>query len=187
LDSSDLINRARDGDDEAWEALVRQHQDAVFRLAFLLLADRDEAADLAQETFMRAFRSLARFDTSRSLRPWLLAIAANLARNRRRSLGRYLAALRRLGQAFPEPVARLGETSGQQWEAQQLWSAVRCLPPSDQQVLYLRFFLELSEAEMATTLNVAAGMGKSRLHRALGRLRRVVNEDFPALREERQL
>jgi RNA polymerase sigma-70 factor, ECF subfamily len=187
LDSSDLIDRARSGDNTAWEALVREHQDAVFRLSFLLLADSDEAADLAQETFIRAFRSLSRFDTSRPLRPWLLTIAVNLARNRRRSLGRYLAALRRFGQASPEPVAQLAETSGQQWEAQQLWLAVRRLRSTDQQVIYLRFFLELSEAEMAATLNVAAGTIKSRLHRALGRLRGVVNEDFPALREERQL
>ena len=79
-------------------ALVRAHQTPVFRLAYLLLGSADEAEDVTQETFIRAYRSLGRFDTSRPLRPWLFKIAANLAHNQRRSMGRYLAALGRLFQ-----------------------------------------------------------------------------------------
>ncbi|MBV9786854.1 MAG: hypothetical protein JOZ51_01680, partial [Chloroflexi bacterium] len=72
VDQSDLIVRAQQGDGTAWEHLVRQHQDAVFRLAYLLLGDADDADDVAQETFIRAFGALDRFDPSRPLRPWLL-------------------------------------------------------------------------------------------------------------------
>jgi RNA polymerase sigma-70 factor (ECF subfamily) len=180
------VHRARQGDEAAWEALVREHQGATFRLAYLLLGDADEAEDIAQEAFIRAFRALDSFDVDRPVRPWLLRIAANLAHNRRRSVGRYLAALRREFQAAPEPVTFLGERSGEAWEAHTLWQAVRKLPAADQEIIYLRFFLDLSEAETAAALQVAVGTVKSRLHRALGRLRGVVDADFPALREERE-
>jgi RNA polymerase sigma-70 factor (ECF subfamily) len=185
VSEADLIVRARQGSDVAWHTLVTEHQAAIFRLAYLLLGDADEAADLAQDVFIRAFRALDRFDTTRPLRPWLLRIAANAAHNRRRSVQRYLAALRRQVQAEPAPVTFLGERSGQRWEAQTLWQAVRRLRPVDQEVIYLRYFLDLSEAEMAGALDVAPGTVKSRLHRALGRLRTVVDQEFPALREER--
>lgn len=183
----DLITRARHGDEAAWETLVREHQQPLFRLAYLLLGDADEAEDVTQEAFVRAFHALHRFDLARPLRPWLLRIVANLARNRRRALGRYLAALLRAGRAEPEPTGSIGEHSGQQWEAQQLWQAVRRLRPDDQQIIYLRYFLDLSEAETAAALAVAPGTVKSRLHRATSRLRQVVDAEFPALREGREL
>lgn len=182
---SELIGRACQGDEAAWERLVAAHQQAVFRLAFLLLGDADDAADLAQATFIRAFRALPRFDTTRPLRPWLLCITRNGARNWRRAVGRYLAAMRRLVQVTPEPVAALGDRTSAEWEAQTLWQAVRRLRPAEQEVIYLRFFLDLSEAEMARALEVPAGTVKSRLHRALARLRIVVAQEFPVLREER--
>jgi RNA polymerase sigma-70 factor (ECF subfamily) len=83
-------------------------------------------------------------------------------------------------------VVFIGEHTAQQWEAQTLWQAVRRLRPAEQEVVYMRYFLDLSEAEMARALGVAAGTVKSRLHRALDRLRNVVDHEFPALREERQ-
>lgn len=183
----ELIQSARRGNELAWETLVLEHQQALFRLAYLMLGDASDAEDIAQEAFVRAFRALGTFDETRPVRPWLLSIAANLARNRRRSLGRYLRVLTRAVHDGPEPVAAIGERSAQQWEADILWQAVRRLPAPDQEIIYLRFFLDLSEAESACTLDIAQGTVKSRLHRALGRLRAIVDVDFPALREERQL
>lgn len=184
MNELELISRARQGNEPAWEALVRDHQEAIFRLAYLLLGNADDAEDVAQETFVRAFRALGRFDLERPLRPWLLRIAANVARNRRRSLGRYFQALQRMVQTAPKSTAF--EWSERQWEAHTLWQAVRRLSAADQQIIYLRYFLDLSEAETAEALQVATGTVKSRLHRALSRLRVVVNREFPALREERE-
>jgi RNA polymerase sigma-70 factor (ECF subfamily) len=181
---ADLITRARQGDQAAWEALVQQHQTAVFRLAYLLLGDADEAEDIAQETFIRTFRKLNRFDTGRPLRPWLLRIASNLARNHHRGVGRYLAALQRLPQADPKSISAEHE-NWHEMEAQALWQAVRRLNLKDQQIIYLRYFLELSVMEVADTLEIAPGTVKSRLFRALARLRQIVEQEFPILWEER--
>ena len=74
--------------------------------------------------------------------------------------------------------------SATQMQAQELWLAVRRLAPADQEVIYLRFFLELSEAELAATLGVAPGTVKSRLHRAVKRLRAVVEAHHPGLWEK---
>lgn len=180
MDESSLIRHAAQGDMQAWESLMQAHQQAVFRLAYLILGDPDDAQDVAQETFLRAWKNLRRFDPLRPLLPWLLRIAANLARNRHRSAGRYFAALIRNFQREGAP-ATIEEKNVQHLESQQLWLAVRRLQLPDQQIVYLRYFLELSVAETAETLQVAEGTVKSRLNRALNRLRTVIQREFPAL------
>jgi len=187
VSEANLIHQARQGNQASWSALVTAHQEATFRLAYLLLGDADEAKDVAQEAFIRAFQALDRFDPERPLRPWLLRITTNQARNRRRALGRYRAALKRLFQAGEPASARPGpgDEQLQQWEARTLWQAIRRLNSTDQEIIYLRYFLELSVAETAEAAGIAPGTVKSRLSRALQRLRTVVTEEFPALREER--
>lgn len=187
MNETDVVRQAALGNEAAWETLIRTHQQAVFRLAYLLLRDEDEAEDVAQETFIRAFRSLHTFDATRPLRPWLLQITTNLTRNRQRSVRRYVAALKRMVQSEPEPINFNGERSGEQWEAHLLGQAIGRLRAVDREILYLRFFLDLAESEMMSVLNIAAGTVKSRLHRAIGRLRAVIDGEFPGLREERQL
>ena len=180
MDETTLIRHAANGDAAAWESLMLAHQESVFRLAYLLLGDPDEAEDAAQESFLRAWKYLKRFDTTRPLRPWLLSITANLARNRRRSAGRYLAALVR---AFREEPAfiRIEEKSMQKMEADELWHAVQNLGTAEQQIVYLRYFLDLSVSETAQVLQVAEGTVKSRLSRALEKLRTIIRQDFPVL------
>lgn len=178
MDESTHISRVQTLDGRTWELLVVEHQEAVFRLAYLLLGDAHEAEDVAQETFLRAFNARERFDSTRPARPWLLRITADLASNRRRSLGRYLATLRRFGQAVPHITPDVSQSSQEQANARELWQAVRTLKQADQEVIYLRYFLELSEAELAQALGVAQGTVKSRLHRALSRLRAIIERDY---------
>ena len=121
---------------------MRAHQQAAFRLAYLLTGDPAAADDVAQEAFIRAYHALARFDATRPFRPWLMRITANLAHNQRRSAGRYLAALQRLLRA--EPKSAPPPTPA----ADRLWQAVRRLTAADQEIIYLRYFLEMSEAEL---------------------------------------
>lgn len=115
------------------------------------------------------------------MRPWLLRIAANLARNRQRADGRRYAAHQRAarerldGSLTPRQLAAQRETNDA------LWQAIRRLPEPDQQVIYLRYFLALTVAETAQAMDVAEGTVKSRLSRALKRLREVICEDYPEL------
>jgi RNA polymerase sigma factor (sigma-70 family) len=185
LDESTLIRHAANGDTAAWEPLMLAHQQAVFRLSYLLLGDSDDAEDIAQETFLCAWNHLKRFDPTRPLRPWLLSIASNLASNRRRSAGRYLLALTRAFRSEPAPV-NIEEKSAERMEASDLWKAVQSLNFTDQQIIYLRYFLDLSVHETADVLKVADGTVKSRLNRALGKLRNIIQQDFPVLSEGRE-
>lgn len=183
MEESELIQRAVRGDAAAWEPLMLAHQEPVFRLAYLFLGDPDDADDVAQETFLRAWNHLKRFDSTRPLRPWLLSIAANLARNRQRSAGRYLAALTRVFRSEPQTTPDAEEFTVLDSDSAQLWKAVQRLRADDQQIIYLRFFLDLSTGEAAQALDVAEGTIKSRLSRALARLREVIHVDFPTLDE----
>lgn len=175
-----LITRALD--DLAWEALVEEHQEAVFRLAYLLLGSADDAKDVAQETFIAAYKALGTYDSSRPIRPWLLSIAANRARNHYRSFSRYTAALGRFAKTINWTTASAESIGTRHFEEESLLSAIQRLKHDDQEVIYMRYFLELSVPETADALDVAPGTVKSRLHRSLERLKAVIEKDYPHLR-----
>lgn len=181
LTEVELIQQSRRGDNAAWAELMRMHQDAVFRLAYLHLADPAEAEDAAQDCFIRAFRSLARFDLSKPLRPWLLRIVTNLALNRKRSLGRYWAALNRAAREEPAIDAGPELVQEEKAESRKLWSMVKMLPVKMQSILYLRYFLDLPVEETALALNLPEGTVKSQTYRALEKLRQIISEKAPNL------
>ncbi len=178
----DLIKRALEGSEPAWQALVEEHQEAVFRLAYLLIGNADDAEDITQETFIAAYKALHTFDSSRPLRPWLLSIAANRARNTYRSFSRYTAAIGRFSKTVSPVTASAESISSRNDEQRTLWQAIQRLKHEDRQIIYLRYFLELSVPETADTLDVAPGTVKSRLHRALERLKAIIERDYPGLR-----
>ncbi len=125
MEDIDLIRRAKSGEEAAWTALVSSHQEALFRFAYLYLGDAAEAEDIAQEAFIRAYRHRHRFESGRPYRPWLLGIVANLARNRKRSLGRYWKAIQRYwkGASLYQPNLQAQDNS----EGEALWQAIRRL------------------------------------------------------------
>jgi RNA polymerase sigma factor (sigma-70 family) len=146
-----------------------------------------DAEDAAQEAFVKAFYALPRFRSGAAFRPWLLRIVSNEARNRVRSAGRRAALTVRFE---TDPAAGLSGTSGGaassaevlalgEEDRRLLTEAIERLEERDREVIALRYFLELSEAEMAAALGVAKGTVKSRLSRALARLR----DEFPLASE----
>lgn len=122
-----LVSRAASGDEVAWEQLLRAYQEPIFRYAYLILGDPDDAEDVAQEAFIRAYRSLDTFDIDRPLRPWLFRIVSNQASNRKRSLGRYWGALKRF--AVQNPGHNLAELQGAALDDDHklLWAAIQGL------------------------------------------------------------
>jgi RNA polymerase sigma factor (sigma-70 family) len=178
LPESELVERAKRGDQSAYGHLVQAYQGIAFRTAYLISGDATEAEDAAQEGFVKAFYALNRFRTGAPFRPWLLQIVANEARNRRRSAGRRTSLVVRTaaqapsGEAAPSPEAAV--LAGEQHE--ELLAAVNTLREADRLVLACRYFLELSEEETAAALGWRRGTVKSRLSRALERLRAEIGE-----------
>jgi RNA polymerase sigma-70 factor (ECF subfamily) len=172
LDERELVARAQRGDADAYEELVRAYQGIAFRTAYLLAGSAADAEEAAQDGFVKAYRALWRFRAGAPFKPWLLRIVANEARNRRRSAGRRTAlALRAAqvpsGEAAPSPEAALLDSE----RRGQLLAALDRLSESDREVIACRYFLDLSETETAAALGVRRGTVKSRLSRALDRLR----------------
>jgi RNA polymerase sigma-70 factor, ECF subfamily len=179
-DETAVIRRAQQQDRAACDALVQRYREPVYRLAYLLVGDAHVADDITQQTFLRAFGHLDRFDTRRPLRPWLLQITRNLARNRHRAFKRYVQAMQRFALAQPEPERVETQVQAQQ-QATHLWQVVRRLPAPQQELIYLRFFLDLSVEETAAVLDLPPGTVKSRTHRTLRRLRGLIDRYAPEL------
>ena len=173
LEDGTLIERARAGDVGAYEELVRLHSDIAFRTAYLLTGSAADAEEVAQDGFVNAFRALSGFRAGAPFRPWLLSIVANQARNRRRAAGRRVQMeLRTLRAVRSEAGPRSPEDVVEQRATRQaLLSAVESLDEDDRQVVVCRYFLELSSQETAAALGIAEGTVKSRLSRALAKLK----------------
>lgn len=179
---SGLVERVRRGDIRAYEELVRRYQDAAFRLAYTILGSTDEAEDATQEGFVRAYQALDRFRPGAPVRPWLLTIVANVARTRRATAARRpTLTLQAAATHSSDDSARSPEAVALNAEQRrELLGAVNALRDDDQRVIAYRYFLDLSEAEMAELLGCARGTVKSRLSRALGRLRKQLATEAPA-------
>jgi RNA polymerase sigma-70 factor (ECF subfamily) len=181
LSEEQLVEQARGGDAAAFGALVRRHQDVAFRTAMLITQDAAEAEEAAQDALVKAWRALGRFRAGEPLRPWLLAIVANEARNRRRGAGRRAGLAHRAAEAATWPGATPprdgpGDVVIAAERRSTLLGALATLREEDRLVLGCRFLLELGEAETAAALGVRPGTVKSRTSRALGRLRDALGE-----------
>src|SRR5262245_1433487 len=178
LDERELVARAQRGDVDAYEELVRAYQGIAFRTAYVLAGSAADAEEAAQDAFVKAYRALWRFRAGAPFKPWLLRIVANESRNRRRSAGRRTAlALRAAqvpsGEAAPSPEAALIGAE----RREQLMAALDRLGESDREAIACRYFLDRSEAETAAALGIRRGTVKSRLSRALERLRTELGEE----------
>jgi RNA polymerase sigma-70 factor (ECF subfamily) len=172
-DDSELVRRAKEGDVDAYALLVRRHQDGARRLAIVLGGANADADDATQDAFVKAWRALDRFRDGAPFRPFLFRIVANEARNRRRAAGRRaryelrVGEDRSSGEAAPSPEA--ASLAAEQQRA--LAAALGALSPRHRDVVVCRHLLGLSEAETGEILDVSLGTVKSRLARALDRLR----------------
>jgi RNA polymerase sigma-70 factor (ECF subfamily) len=164
---------------EEFDALVRRHQRRVHRLLLMLLRDPDEADNLTQECFLRAYQSMGSFRGECSLETWLLRIAANLARdhvrNRRTSFWRRLLGIGEDDDGWAEKVPAHGASPEQalmaREEVRAVWEAANQLSQQQRAVFMLRFVEDMELNEIATVLGLQAGSVKTHLFRALQNVR----------------
>jgi RNA polymerase sigma factor (sigma-70 family) len=173
-DERELARRVQRGDVRAFEQLVEPHQEIAFRVAYLITRNAPDAEDATQEALLKTWRTFRRFRTGSPLRPWLLRITANEARNRRRSSSRaerlgLRTAAASSGEAAPSPE----EAALAADEQQRLLDALERLPEGFRLVLECRYLLELSEEETAAALGIRRGTVKSRTARALEQMREM--------------
>jgi RNA polymerase sigma-70 factor (ECF subfamily) len=178
-DERELIVAAKAGDQRAYGQLLGRHQAVAFRAAYLVTGSAAEAEDATQEACVKAWLALGRFRAGAPFRPWLVQIAINEARNRRRGASRRAALALRLG---PEPVGTHAAPSAEAQamaavERARLADAIGQLRENDQLVIAARYFLGLSESETAIALGLRRGTVKSRLSRALERLHSRLETD----------
>jgi RNA polymerase sigma-70 factor (ECF subfamily) len=180
MDEAEAIVRLKRGDIGGLEALVQRYQLPALRAAYLITHDRSLAEDVAQAAFLRAYERIHQFDTERPFGPWFLRSVVNdavkVARRRGRQIGLDAAQtddgamIDWLADPSPGPadLADRSET------AEAIMVALERLTPNQRAVIVLRYFLELSEADMAAELAVPRGTIKRRLHEARERLRTIL-------------
>ncbi len=171
---SGLLDQARRGSLFAFEEIVRRYQRRVYATAYRIVRRHEVADDVAQEAFIRAHRSLGRFDTRRPFGPWICRIAANLAVNHVRSPQAREDALpdgrAETPSAAPGPLQRVLDTEARAM----LDRALGELPAEQRAVFCLRVFEELSYREIADALGIEMGTVMSRLSRAREKLREAL-------------
>ena len=186
-EESELVARSREGDVAAFSRLMQGHQSRLVAQALAFCGDPHQARDLAQETMVAAWKSLARFDGSCRFFTWLYAI---LLRQHRKTVGWFsrrlpLATLEQQAAAQRHEDAAAREPAvGDDEESALIRAMVTALPAKHREVIRLRFYAEASEAEIAAALGISAGTVKSRLHHALEKLRQM-KEKVNRLRDSR--
>ena len=186
------VIQAQQGSDEAFTRLVEEHQTHVYNLCYRMLGEPEAAEDAAQESFLRAYQNLQRYDRNRPFATWLLSIAAHycIDRLRRRKLSVFSldeendegVTFEIADPASPNPEAE----SVKREERDRLHILLKDLDATDRAAIVLRYWNDYSEIEIAESLNLTVSAVKSRLHRARRALAGMWQEDKPRARAERR-
>jgi len=186
------VLQAQQGSDEAFTKLVEEHQTHVYNLCYRMLGEPEAAEDAAQESFLRAYQNLHRYDQSRPFATWLLSIAAHycIDRLRRRKLSMFsLDEENEEGMAYeiadpasPDPEVE----SVKREERDRLHVLLKDLDATDRAAVVLRYWNDYSEIEIAESLNLTVSAVKSRLHRARRALASMWQEEKPHARAGRR-
>jgi len=161
------LQQALHGDANAFGQLVEVYNQPVYNLCFRMLGDPYEAEDAAQEAFLRAYKSLKRYDITRSFSTWLLSIAAHYCIDLIRKRRIWFIPIdtldyREIRDPSPNPESSLSISEDQQ----QIQSLLESLSPTDRAAVVMRYWYDFSYDEISNTLNLSLSAVKSRLHRA---------------------
>lgn len=184
IGDAECVKRVQQGDTDCFEILVRRHQKAIFSLVYRLLGDYDEAAEISQEVFLSAFKSIHRFRGDANFSTWLYRIGLNHASTRRKSLNSRRSHLPLDG---TEVIADCGGDPAKNMEnkeiQQRVQQALNSLDPEDARIILLRDLQDVAYEDVAEILDIPLGTVKSRLHRARQALRVCLASYFFANRK----
>ena len=186
------IIQAQQGNDEAFARLVEQYQTPVFNLCYRMLGEPESAEDAAQESFLRAYQNLTRYDRQRPFATWLLSIAAHYCIDRLRKKRFVIFSMDVEGEndeapmELPDPGAVNPEQEVVRYEEQaQIQAALKALDATDRAAVILRYWYDFSEVEIAETLKLTVSAVKSRLHSARKAVARIIMDNALDTRVER--
>lgn len=182
MDDLHAIRRMKDGDISGLEFLVARYQVRAVRVAFLITHDEPLAEDIVQETFLRLFRKIERFDPERPFEPYLLRSVANAALNAATRRKEHVSLDGDLGvveQLLAQAAAVESEVEQHQLK-RQIISALEALEPRQRAAVVQRYYLEMSEKEMAVALGAPLGTVKWLLNAARARLRDLLGSQRSA-------
>jgi RNA polymerase sigma-70 factor (ECF subfamily) len=177
---ADLLILFGKGDEQAFNELVRRHQTRVYWVARRVLGSHEEADDVVQEVFVKAYESLSTFRGDASLSTWLYRIAMNLSLNALRK--KRLRSMLHLDELSEEPASRAGATDAPLLREEQdeaLRRAVESLPAKQKQVFILRYYEELSYAEIARILKRSEGGLKANYFHAVQKIQAALKRNEP--------
>ncbi|MDD2694751.1 MAG: sigma-70 family RNA polymerase sigma factor [Anaerolineales bacterium] len=184
---STWLIRAQKGDPEAFGSLIEAYQKPVYNLCYRMLNDANDAEDAAQETFLRAYKNLRRYDNSRPFPTWLLSIAAHYCIDQIRKRRMTIVSVEELpypdlpdGEPGPEAALSRGE------EQRRIQRLLDTLSPQDRAAVVMYYWYDFSYEEISQALSLTLSAVKSRLHRARRELvQEWANAPSPALVVER--
>jgi RNA polymerase sigma-70 factor (ECF subfamily) len=177
MDEKQSIQQLKDGDIRGLEFLVARYQVKAVRTAYLITRDAGLAEDIVQDAFLQACRAIHGFDPTRSFEPWFMRSVANASVKALQRSARQVELVD--DESFAELIERVESVEAQVESAQiqdQIWDAMQKLSPRQRAVIVQRYFLEMSEAEMAEDSGTAAGTVKWLLNAARERLRGILAE-----------
>jgi RNA polymerase sigma-70 factor, ECF subfamily len=191
-DEKTWVLQAQQGNDEAFTQLVETYQKPVYNLCYRMLGEPEEAEDAAQETFLRAYQNLHRYDLARSFGTWILSIAAHycIDRLRKRKFAIFsMDAENEDGVAFelPDPASPDPEVeSVKHEERDRLHLLLKNLDATDRAAVIMRYWYDFSEVEIAQSLKLTVSAVKSRLHRSRRALAGMWQEETTRAQTERR-
>jgi RNA polymerase sigma-70 factor (ECF subfamily) len=168
ISDAEYVERLQRGDTEAFAVLVERHQKAIFNLLYRMLGDYDDAAEVSQEAFLSAYRSIKSFRGDSSFSTWLYRIAVNHANTRRKNLAlaqqraSLVESLETVGDGGPDPA----EALEQKEMHERVQTALNALGKDDAAIIVLRDLQDIPYDRVAAILGIPVGTVKSRLHRA---------------------
>lgn len=185
ISDAECVRRIQRGETETFEILVRRHEKAIFNLVYRMLGDYDDAAEIAQEVFLSAYRAIGQFRGDANFSTWLYRIALNHASTRRKSTSLRQRRLVPIDDTELVDNVELGpaETLEKKELRQRVQRALNELQPEDAMVILLRDLQDIAYEDVARVLNIPVGTVKSRLHRARQALKARLTAYFPTARK----